>query len=89
MKEEEERAKEEHQTEKDEAKRKREEEKAWETSREQRVGSWRDFVSGKKSKKSKKTAGGLKPPKQLAVDEDRAYIKRPVGEQYRPPPTRQ
>ncbi|KAJ1916471.1 DnaJ domain-containing protein [Mycoemilia scoparia] len=40
-----------------EAKRKREHEKAWEESREDRVNSWRDFMSkSKKKKKSKKNS---------------------------------
>ena len=29
---------------------------------------------------------GIKPPKLVQEDEDRTYIPRPVGEQFRPPP---
>jgi DnaJ family protein C protein 8 len=32
------------------------------------------------------TVGGLKPPKQKTHDEDKLYVQRPVGEQFRPPP---
>lgn len=88
IKEEEERAKEEYVKEKEDAKRKREADKAWETTRDERVGSWRNFVAGKKVKKTKKSgdgAGGIKPPKAKTVDNDKAYVQRPVGEQYRPP----
>ena len=54
VKEEEARVEEEFVKDKEEGKRKREEEKAWEKSREQRVGSWRDFVANKGQKKAKK-----------------------------------
>lgn len=84
--EEEERAKEEFKQEKQEAKRKREHAKKWEKTRDSRVGSWRDFVSSK-SKKSKGGSialGGLKPPKAKEEDEDKRYIQRAVGEQFRP-----
>jgi len=37
-------------------KRKAEEDKAWEESRDQRVGSWRNFASGGKKKKKAKVA---------------------------------
>lgn len=88
LKEEEERAKEEYKQEKAEAKAKRESDKAWETGREARVGSWRDFM-GNKSKRTKggsAVLGGLKPPKSKTSDEDKRYVQRPVGEQFRPPP---
>jgi len=89
FKEEEERAKEEHKQEKEENKKKREADKDWESGRDERIGSWRNFVSGtgKKSKKSGGGAGGgLKPPKAKTNDEDKRYVQRPVGEQFRPPP---
>lgn len=50
--EEEERAKAEYKEEKEVAKRKVQHEKQWEKTRDERVGSWRDFV-GKKTKKQK------------------------------------
>ena len=53
--EEEERAKSEYKEERAEAKKKAQTDKAWEKTRDERVGSWRDFV-GKKTKKTK--AGG-------------------------------
>ncbi len=92
--EEEARGKEEYVAEKAAAKRKRDEEKAWETTRDERVGSWRAFAAGKgggKKKKSAKGGGaGLRPPKAKEEDADKAYIARPVGEQFRPaPPKRQ
>lgn len=60
-----ERAKEEHKVEKEKAKAKAELEEDWEKSRENRVGSWRDFVNNNNNikKKKKKTIGGIKPPK--------------------------
>lgn len=30
--------------------------------------------------------GGIRPPKLKMEDEDKTYIQRPVGEQFRPPP---
>jgi len=36
-------------------KRKREHEQDWESTREQRIGSWRDFQKGGEKKKKKKT----------------------------------
>ena len=30
--------------------------------------------------------GGIKPPKLKIEDEEKTYIQRPVGEQFRPPP---
>lgn len=30
--------------------------------------------------------GGIKPPKAKEWDEDKTYMQRPVGEQFRPPP---
>ena len=50
--EEEERAKSEYKEERAEAKKKVQTDKAWEKTRDERVGSWRDFV-GKKTKKTK------------------------------------
>lgn len=54
----------------------------WEKTRESRVGTWRDFQSGK-SKKSK-AMSGIKPPKAKEEDSDKRYIQRAVGEQFRP-----
>lgn len=85
-----ERAKEEHKATKAEAKKKRDHEKKWEKTRDTRVGTWRDFMT-QKSKKSKGGSialGGLKPPKMKESDEDKRYIQRPVGEQFRPPPAK-
>jgi DnaJ family protein C protein 8 len=65
------------------AKKTKEADKAWESTRESRVGSWRDFV---KSKGGKKATGQLKPPKAATVDADKAFVRRPVGEQFKPPP---
>ncbi len=56
--------------------------KDWEETRDERVGSWRDFMN--KSKKAKKMTGEFKPPKQKTNDEDKLYVQRPVGEQFRP-----
>ena len=30
--------------------------------------------------------GGIRPPKLKFEDEEKTYIQRPVGEQFRPPP---
>lgn len=30
--------------------------------------------------------GGIKPPKAKEWDEEKTYMQRPVGEQFRPPP---
>jgi DnaJ family protein C protein 8 len=56
--------------------------RSWEASRDERVGSWRDFMN--KSKKQKKMPGEFKPPKQKTRDEEKLYVQRPVGEQFRP-----
>eukprot|EP00798_Chlamydomonas_sp_ICE-L_P005648 gene5648-8973_t len=58
--------------------------KKWEETREERVGGWRDFVGTKT--KGKKSVNELKAPKLKTNDEDKTYIQRPVGEQFRPPP---
>ncbi|KAI9593762.1 hypothetical protein BDF19DRAFT_471746 [Syncephalis fuscata] len=50
-------------------KRKKQADKAWEDSRDTRVGNWRDFMAGGKGKKSNK-----KPE-----DANKPYIKRPAG----------
>ncbi|KAL4445311.1 hypothetical protein ABPG77_011136 [Micractinium sp. CCAP 211/92] len=83
--EEEERAKAEYKEEKEVAKRKAKHDKAWEKTRDERVGTWRDFMQ-KSSKKAKTAQGGIKPPKAKESDADKRYIQRPVGEQFRPPP---
>lgn len=76
LKEEEERAKEEHKKDKEENKRKREAEKAWESKREDRVGSWRSFQKG--GGKREKRISGLKPPTSKTNDEDKRYVQRPL-----------
>ncbi|DBA65842.1 TPA: hypothetical protein ACH3X2_002873 [Trebouxia sp. C0005] len=59
----------------------------WEDTREGRVGTWRDFVKGKKTRSGKELVlGGIKPPKAKEWDQDKTYMQRPVGEQFRPPP---
>lgn len=82
------RAKEEHKKAKQESKLKASTDKAWEQTRDGRVGSWRDFMANKskKSKGGSVVLGGLKPPKAKESDEDKRYIQRPTGEQFRPPP---
>lgn len=69
-----------------EKKRKAEEEKLWEETREQRVNNWRDFQTKKNnagtsgsSKKKKKLRTEFKPPKVLAEDPSKPYIKRPTS----------
>eukprot|EP00898_Chlorokybus_atmophyticus_P004131 jgi/Chlat1/4719/Chrsp30S04767 len=57
-------------------KRKREHEAAWENTRENRVGSWRDFMT--KGSKTRKVVGQIKPPKLKTEDPDKRYIQRPV-----------
>lgn len=83
--EEEERAKAEFKEEKEVAKRKAKHDKAWEKTRDERVGTWRDFMQ-KSGKKAKTAQGGIKPPKLKESDAEKRYIQRPVGEQFRPPP---
>ena len=83
MKEEEDRAGEEHKEAVAHAKEARAHHKAWESSRETRVSTWRDYVKGSKGKA--KAPAQLKPPKQKTHDEDKLYVQRPVGEQFRPP----
>ncbi|KAK9908638.1 hypothetical protein WJX75_000801 [Coccomyxa subellipsoidea] len=59
--------------------------KKWEETRENRAGTWRDFVQKKgKSKKGTNMLGGTKPPKLKVEDEEHTYIQRPVQEQWRP-----
>lgn len=58
IEEEETRAKAEYKEEREAAKAQAKHEKKWEKTRDERVGSWRDFVSGKAAKKQK--TGGLK-----------------------------
>lgn len=86
MVDEEARAKEEFKVQKEESKKKREHDKAWESSRDARVGTWRDFMStkSKKTKGGSAALGGLKPPKAKTSDEDKRYVQRAVGEQFRP-----
>ena len=90
MKEEEERAKVEHKQDKEESKKKRDADKSWEQGRDGRVGSWRDFMHGKskKTKGGSVALGGYKPPKSKTSDEDKRYVQRPTGEQFRPPPSK-
>lgn len=75
LKEEEERAKEEHKKGKEEMKKKRQVEKAWESGREDRVGSWRTFQKGGKREKR---ISGLKPPTSKMSDEEKRYVQRPL-----------
>jgi DnaJ family protein C protein 8 len=91
LKDETERAQEEHKEAVATAKKAREDHKKWESGREARVSTWRDFMSGSKGKP--KAATQLKPPKQKTSDGDKLYVQRPVGEQQqaqrpRPPPPR-
>lgn len=82
LKDETERAKEEVAEQRERAKKQKEHEKQWESTRDTRVGTWRDFM------KKGGTKGGvhIKPPKQKTFDEEKTYVQRPVGEQHRPPP---
>lgn len=82
LKDETERSKEELKEHRETAKRQREHEKQWESSRDSRVGTWRDYMK----KGGTKGGGHIKPPKQKTHDEERTYVQRPVGEQHRPPP---
>lgn len=82
LKDETERAKEEHEEMKQQFKKQREHEKKWESSRDTRVGTWRAY----QNKGSKKSSSHIKPPKQKTFDDDKTYVQRPVGEQHRPPP---
>ena len=76
LKNEEEKAKQDYEAEKEENKRKRENNKAWEATRESRVGSWRDFAAGKSKKKKK--VKGMKPPKSKVEDSEKLYVQRPL-----------
>jgi DnaJ family protein C protein 8 len=81
------RAKEEGREGREKAKKARAEEKQWEAEREERVGSWRTFASGKpRAPGAKGAEGGIKPPKMKTEDPERRFVQRPVGEQLRPPP---
>ncbi|GFR40029.1 hypothetical protein Agub_g565 [Astrephomene gubernaculifera] len=68
---------------KERVKAKKEHEKQWETTRDQRVSTWHDYLKGGGNKKS---TGMVKPPKLKTNDDDKLYVQRPVGEQHRPPP---
>eukprot|EP00877_Chromochloris_zofingiensis_P002060 jgi/Chrzof1/11855/Cz06g12150.t1 len=82
LKDETERAQEETKEHREHAKRVRDHEKEWESTRESRVGNWRDYMT---KKGGKKAVTQLKPPKQKTHDEDKLYVQRPVGpEQFRP-----
>eukprot|EP00891_Asterochloris_glomerata_P000951 jgi/Astpho2/951/gw1.00016.191.1_t len=61
---------------------KREHAQQWESTRESRVGTWRDFyyLQGEKELR----LGGIKPPKAKNWDEEKTYMQRPVGEQFAP-----
>lgn len=83
IKSEEERVKEEIADDRDRAKKLKQHEQQWETSRDTRVGTWRDFQT---KSKGKKAVGELKPVKLKTNDEEKLYVQRPVGEQFRPPP---
>ncbi|KAG2430472.1 hypothetical protein HXX76_009995 [Chlamydomonas incerta] len=60
---------------------KKEHEQNWEKSRDQRVTGWHDYLKGGGNKKS---TGMLKPPKLKTNDDDKLYVQRPAGEQFRP-----
>jgi DnaJ homolog subfamily C member 8 len=83
LKDETERSKEETAIVRESAKRVREHEKQWESTRDTRVGTWREYMKGGGGKK---VAAHIKPPKAKTWDEERTYVQRPVGEQHRPPP---
>jgi len=68
------------------AKKSKQDHKAWESNREGRVSNWRDYVKGSKGKAKVPTQ--LKPPKQKTQDDDKLYVQRPVGEQFRPVPAK-
>eukprot|EP00471_Norrisiella_sphaerica_P009289 CAMPEP_0184499070 /NCGR_PEP_ID=MMETSP0113_2-20130426/40585_1 /TAXON_ID=91329 /ORGANISM="Norrisiella sphaerica, Strain BC52" /LENGTH=356 /DNA_ID=CAMNT_0026886841 /DNA_START=41 /DNA_END=1111 /DNA_ORIENTATION=- len=51
-------------------------EENWQKGREKRVGSWRDFMTGKKGKKKKKLKAFKSGQKLEQRDGDRDYIKR-------------
>eukprot|EP00878_Enallax_costatus_P013610 GHUV01014231.1.p3 GENE.GHUV01014231.1~~GHUV01014231.1.p3 ORF type:complete len:101 (+),score=26.08 GHUV01014231.1:445-747(+) len=82
LKDETERAKEDMAEHRESAKRQKEHEKQWESTRDTRVGTWRDFMK----KGGNKSGTHIKPPKQKTFDEEKTYVQRPVGEQHRPPP---
>eukprot|EP00879_Flechtneria_rotunda_P021596 GHRR01022761.1.p1 GENE.GHRR01022761.1~~GHRR01022761.1.p1 ORF type:complete len:200 (+),score=43.19 GHRR01022761.1:410-1009(+) len=82
LKDETQRAKEETEEYREQAKRQKEHEKQWESTRDSRVGTWRDYMK----KGGNKGGGHIKPPKQKTWDEEKTYVQRPVGEQHRPPP---
>ena len=82
LKDETERAKEDMAEQRESAKRQKEHEKQWESTRDTRVGTWRDYMK----KGGNKSGTHIKPPKQKTFDEEKTYVQRPVGEQHRPPP---
>lgn len=72
---------------KEKAKQQKLTDKQWETQREERVGTWRDFMSKStagEDGKGKKAVGVLKPPKLKTNDDDKLYVQRAVTEQFRP-----
>lgn len=65
------------------AKRKRQHD--WEKQREQRVGTWRDFVNNqKKPGIKKKVTKELRPPQLKTHDSEKPYVQRCAVEQFRP-----
>lgn len=71
-----------------ERKAKRKHTHAWEKQRDQRVGSWRDFMNNKKKsngKKKAKSLSELRPPQLKTQDEDKLYVQRCAVEQFRAP----
>ncbi|CAD7703164.1 unnamed protein product [Ostreobium quekettii] len=79
------RIEEEEKTTKAQLKRVREHKETWEKTRDERVGTWRDYLKSGGKKKKKKGMTELRPPKIKTNDEDKLYVQRPVGEQFRPP----
>eukprot|EP00210_Caulerpa_lentillifera_P008704 g8303.t1 len=58
----------------------------WEKTREQRVGTWRDFMNNQKKggKRKAKSVGELKPPPMKTNDQEKLYVQRCAVEQFRP-----
>lgn len=65
----------------EERERKESAEKEWEEGRDTRINSWRDFQKGALGKKKGPMRGLMKAPKTSTVDQENAYIRRPVTHQ--------
>ena len=86
IRDEEDRIEKEEKSQREQAKRVREHKDSWEKTRDTRVGTWRDYLKQQKGGKKKKKGGmELRPPKIKTNDEEKLYVQRPVGEQFRPP----